>query len=382
MKNIVLMSLIAILLLSACATTRQKLTPQSNLDLKSANVYYQQKDNEKSLEKALFLYERVLKDNPEHVIALKRSADLNLFFATQIEPKKLEKDGKVDYQNMTNANKAMEFFEITYHKYDAVLRVLATFEKLTEDDRAMRRDSQKKKESCWVRMFKIGQYQFDNKMYDDAIKSIETVSKMEPARTEPYRMLIAVYQETKNDAKVEQYIKKVLETNPDDIDLQNMIGSMYYNNEEYDKAIVYFDKIMKARPLDINNMLLLSSCYTEKKDYPTALTILEKVLKLEPQNKDALVSAKLLARASDNKTAEIDYMKRLLPLDSSVEFLEEYCLRMNALEQFEGLMPYAEMWYAKDPTSKGAITLCIFLAGKMGRKDLEKKYSDIYKTLQ
>lgn len=382
MRNIILLSLIAILLISACSTNRQKLTPQSNLDLKSANVYFQQKDNEKSLEKALSLYERVLTDNPEHVIALKRSADLNLFFGTQIEPKRLEKDGKVDYQNMVNANKVIEYFTLAYNKYDAVLRVMNTFEKLTEEDRAMRRDSQKKKESCWVRMFKIGQFQFENKMNDDAIKTLESVSKMEPTRTEPYRMLIAVYQETKNNAKMEQYINKVLETDPDDVDLQNMIGAMHYNNKEYDKAIPYFEKIMKARPLDINNMLLLSSCYTEKKDYPTALSILEKVLKLEPENIDALISAKDLARAADNQAAEIDYWKRILAKDPSVENLEVFCYRMIAFEKYNDLMTYAEMWYTKAPTSKDAVSVCITIAVKMGRKDLEKKYSDIFKTLQ
>jgi len=382
MKNIIIIGAVLLLLLTACASNRQKLSPQANLNLKSANVYYQQKDIEKSLEKALSLYEKVLQDNPQHVLALKRSADLNLFFATAIEPKKNEKDGIVEYRNMDKAHSAIEYFKITYPRYNMVLDVLNTFPKLNEDERAIKRDAQKKKESSWVRMFRIGQYQFENKLYNDAINTLEYVYQLDPKRNEPLRVLVAVYQETKNEEKTEYFLNKVLEVSPDDIGIIRMMGDNYYNRQMYDKAIPFYEKILNVRPLDVNNMLLLSSSYIELKKYQNAYEVLVKVLKLEPNNKDVLISAKELARVLGNQAAEIEYMKKILTLDSSKENLEEFVFRMINFEKYDDLMPYAEDWYYKDTTNKTAVGVCITIANKIGRKDLEKKYGDIFKTLQ
>ena len=47
MKHAFLLGLVILLVLTACSANRQKLSPQGNLNLKSANVYYQQKDNER-----------------------------------------------------------------------------------------------------------------------------------------------------------------------------------------------------------------------------------------------------------------------------------------------------------------------------------------------
>jgi len=382
MKNALLIGLVLLLVLSACSSARQKLSPQGNLNLKSANVYYQDKDNEKSLEKALNLYNRVLTDNPKHVIALKRTADINLFFASQLEPKKVEKDGKVEYQNMQNANKVIALFTITYGKYDSVLTVLNTFKDLKEDERSMKRDATRKKESSWVRMFKIGQYLYEQKRYDDAIPTFEMLYAMDNKRQEPLRMLVATYQETKNEAKFEEYVKKVLVESPDDAEMVNLMGAFYYNKQDYAKAVDYFKKVLVTRPLDTNNMLLLADTYLQMNELQLSYEMLQKVLKFEPDNLNVLTSAKDISAKMNNKDAELDYWKKILDLNPTTKVLEEYCFRMYNLQVFDNVMPYAEMWFQKDPTNKTAVSTCILFANKIGRKDLEKKYTDIYKSLQ
>jgi hypothetical protein len=62
--------------------------------------------------------------------------------------------------------------------------------------------------------------------------------------------------------------------------------------------------------------------------------------------------------------------------------LEKYCYRMYTLQKFDGLMEYAEKWFNLDTTNKSAADMCTLVANKIGRKDLEKKYSDISKKLQ
>ena len=382
MKKVLLFGLVMLLVLSACATSRQKLSPQGNLNLKSANVYYTQKDNEKSLEKALDLYNKVLADNPNHLVALKRTADINFYYATQIEPVVREKDGVKEYQNMNNAKKVIDLYVITYGKYDAVLTVLNSFEKLTEDERSMKRDAQKKKEGSWVRIFKIGQLLFDTKDFDGATNAFEIANKLDPSKQEPLRMLVAVYQEKKDENKTELYLAKVLAASPDDPEMIKMMGAHYYNKKQYEQAISYFKKTQVAFPLDVNNLLLLSAAYSELKQYQNSLDVLGKVIKLQPDNLDALISSKELARALDNKTAEIDFMKRIIALDPSSKNLEEYCLRLINFGMYDDLMSYTEMWFEKDKTNTVAISSCILVATKIGRKDIEKKYGDIYKALQ
>jgi tetratricopeptide (TPR) repeat protein len=382
MKKALLFALVLTLVLGACSANRQKLSPQANLNLKSANVYYQQKDNETSLLRALDLYERVLSDNPDHVVALKRSADLNLYFATKEEPAKAEKDGVVQYLKMENAKKVIGLFQITHARYSKVIEVMDTFEKLNDDEKAVRRDSQRKKESSWVRLFKIGQLQFENKLFGDAVETFEIVYNLDKTRQEALRMLVAVYQETGDNEKFELYMDRVLAVAPDDADMIKLKGAYHYNKKEYAEAAEYFRRTMLTNPLDTNNMLLLSSCYAELKDYQPALDILVRVLRLEPENLDVLISAKDLSAVLNNKTAEIEYWKRILALDSSVKNLEDFSFRMFYLEEYQTAMPYAEMWYEKDNTNKLAVSTCITLANKIGRPDLEKKYSDIYKRLQ
>ena len=386
MKKVFLFGLISLLILTACSHNRQKLSPQGNLNLKSANVYFQQRDDEKSLEKALLLYEKVLTDNPKHMLALKRSADLNYFFATQIEPIRNEKDGKVEYARLDNAKQAINYFKKTYGKYDSVLTVIGTFEKLNEKERAIKRDSSKKKESSFIKLLKFGQYLAD-KVFNPkpdfplSISTLEYLHKLEPERQEPMRLLVAVYQETKDSTKYEQFMKKILAVSPDDPDMMEMMAAYYFNDKEYEKALDYFKKILVARPLDINNMLLLAETYIILKDNQNALNILERALLLEPENLNVLKSAKNISRALDNVEAEMSYWARILSLSSSVENLEAFVLRKVILNDYTDLMPYAEQWFEKAPTSENAVIACYNIAKAIGRRDLELKYSEIFKRL-
>jgi len=387
MKKVFFFSLIIFPLLTACSQNRQKLSPQGNLYLKSANVYIQQKDDEKSLEKALMLYEKVLEVNPNHVLALKRSADINYLYATQIEPTKTEKEDKtVIYDRLDSASKAVTYFKKTYGKYDSVLTVIDTFEKLNEKEKTIKRDSSKKKENSYIKMLKISQYLADKKWnpkpdYELSINTLEYLHELDPERWEPMRLLVAVYQETQDTTNFEIYLKKVLAVNPDDPDLMDMIAAFHYNNKEYDKAAVYFKKIMVSRPLDVNNMLLLAETYVMLNENQSALNVLEKALVLEPNNLNVLNSAKNISLSLNNLEAEMLYWARILSLDTSVKNLEAYVIRKVILNDFTNLMQYAEQWFEKDSSNKDAVIACFNIAKAIGRKDLEFKYNEIFKSL-
>jgi tetratricopeptide (TPR) repeat protein len=381
MKKALLIGLVIMIVLSACSANRQKLSPQGNLYLKSANVYYQQRDNETSLLKSLSLYEKVLENNPNHVLALKRSADLNYYFALPIEPKKDVKEGQAVFSNMENAVKAIDYFKITYAKYDAVLTVMNTFEKLSEAERAIKRDATKKKESSWVKMLKISQLLIETKKYDDASGTLEYIAKLDPSKQEPLRMMVILFQETKDSQKFEYYLNKVLDVSPGDVEMLQLLGVHYYNNKEYAKAAANFNEVMKLKPLDIDNMINLTDSYLELGDSLSAMTVNSKILKIEPDNVTALITAKDISKKLGNQADEIAYMKRIIDIEPTAANLKAYLYMMVIYNNYEDVLDYAEQWYALDNTNKEAVQMCYIIAQKINRKDLMTKYNDIYQAL-
>jgi tetratricopeptide (TPR) repeat protein len=379
MKKALLFALVTILLLSACSSNRQKLSPQANLYLKSANVYYSQKDNDDLLKKALGLYEKVLADNPNHVIALKRSADLNYFFALRIEPKKDDKTGTIS--GLENASEAIRLFKITYGKYDSVVTVMNTFEKLNDEERSIKRDAARKKESSWVKIFRISQMQIEKAQYPEAKTNLETLISLDPNRQEPLRSMVILAQASQDTTSFELYLTKVLAQSPDDKDMLRMLGVHYYNKQEYAKAITYFEKIMNMDLTDLDNLTNLTNAYYELGDYNAANAVNQRILRIEPDNLGALITAKDIARKLGNQDDEILYMQKIVAKTPTPENLRAYCYMMLNYQKYDGLMEYAERWYELEPTNSEAIQMCWTVATRTNRKDLAQKYIDIYNAL-
>ena len=62
MKKPIFILCIIMIVLTACSTARQKLSPQGNVNLKTADVYYSQQN----VEQAEAYYKKVLEDNPDY----------------------------------------------------------------------------------------------------------------------------------------------------------------------------------------------------------------------------------------------------------------------------------------------------------------------------
>ena len=131
MKKQIIIFCLMLLVLTACSTARQKLSPQGNVNLKTADVYYSQQD----VEQAEIYYLKVLEDNPDHAIALRRLGDISLFKA----------------ENFTA--REVEFYEDAYHYYAKAISVTEQFPNLTDQDRIDLRDMKKRKERAWTRIF-------------------------------------------------------------------------------------------------------------------------------------------------------------------------------------------------------------------------------------
>jgi tetratricopeptide (TPR) repeat protein len=361
MKQYLIIALAAALLLAACAAPRQKLSPQGNVNLKTANVYYAQQN----VEEASKYYTLVLQDNPDHVLALRRMADINL------------------YNGERFADKALELNQEAYRGYDKAIRILEGFTDLKESDQADLRDMKKRRSSAWTRIFKLGETQYDEGNTQAAMEIFEITGKLDPTRLEPLIKLKTIYQkDLKDDAKAEAILRQLYDKDPDNLLLIQEMGIFYINKKDYAAAIPFFEQVKVKEPLNVNNLMNLSYSYFESGNYQKAKESNDLVLNLEPQNPDALTDAKYIAYKLNDNNAALGYLMRLLNLRDNDQDYTEIAALLNEMKMYGDLITYGEKWYAYDETSKLAVQYIVFAAQQVKNKTLETKYTEILKNMQ
>lgn len=360
MKRLVILALAAMLFLTACATNREKLNPRAMVDLKSANVAY----NQQNVEEALRYYNLVLTDNPNHAHALRRVADINLYYGETI------------------ADKAAEYNKAAYEGYDKAIATMEKYEKTTDEERATIRDMKKRRISAWTRIFNAADAQLTEGNTAKAIEIFELVSAMDPARTEPLYKLANIYQkELKDEAQAEAILLKIYEVDPNDAEVQQQMGIFYLNKKDYTAAIPFFEKVKLAEPLNVNNLMNLSFCQFELEQYEAAKLNNQLVLAIEPRNEDAISDAKYIAYKLKDNAGALDYLKQLLALRDNDKDYQEISFLLNEMKNYAEMITYARKWYNYDETNKDAVRLVILGAQKTGNKALETEYNNILKKI-
>lgn len=361
MKKLIILSLAVMLLLAACATSRQKLSPQANVNFKTANVYYSQKN----VDEAAKYYKKVLADNPEHAVAIRRIADINYYNAEQF------------------ADKSVELNKAAYEGYTKAIKITQGFQNLKEKELADIRDMENRKKSAWTRIYKKAEDQLAAGNTEDAISTFKLVADLDPNRDEPDQMLFSIYQKDpakENDAAA--LANKMYEKDPTNTVLIRLKGAFHYNKKEYNEALKYFEKIKELDPENVDNLLSISVCRYEIKDYEGTLQNLQAVLVIQPNNIDALTDAKITAYELGRKTLAFDYLKRLIDLKQDEDLLRQITALCNETENYTELIRYAEMWYGQNSNNKEPVQWLILAAGKTKNKTLEKKYTDILKKMK
>lgn len=360
MKKLMIIAIAMIIVLAGCSTARQKLSPQGNVNLKTANVYYQQQN----VEKAEAYYLKVLEDNPEHAEALRRLGDINLH----------------NGENFTE--RAVELYSKAFDYYTRAIKVYESFSNITDDERVALRDMKKRKESCWARIYKIGEEQLAAGNTKAAMDIFEMVSKMEPSRPEPMIQLKNIYlKELKDDAKAEQIILTLLKADPNKLAYLLEAGAFYYNKQNFAEAVKYFEQARPQIPRDADNYMNISSCYFELGNYSKAMEATQTALGMDPTNVDLLDNAKNIALRMNDKDKAIEYLTDLIERRSKESDFTEIVNLYLEKENYPQMIKYAEKWYNWDNTNDYAVRYLILAAQKTGNKILEDKYTNILKNM-
>ena len=362
MKHLIIIALAAMLLLSACATSRQKLSPNANVALRTANMELANGN----VDVALKNYEIVLGDRPDHAVALSKTG--RIYF---------KKASDLPDSALANYTKA----------YDLINRSIKVYESFTPQTEADLKEIKELKDlrtSAWARIFKMGEDQQAAGNTKDAIQIFEAVYALDSTRDEPLRMLFDIYREDKNSIdKAESTLLMLHEKKPSDLAILKTLGAFYYSDrKDYAKAVTYFEQVKAQEPANINTLQFLAFSQYELGRYDDALGNIQMVLSLEPNNLDALADAKSIAYRLNNKELALDYLKKLLAIKEGEDELREITVLLNEMKRYQEMITYAEKWYEFNSSSKDAVLLIIGGAKELKNKTLEKKYNDIFKKMK
>ncbi|HPV14828.1 MAG TPA: hypothetical protein PL126_04175 [Candidatus Cloacimonadota bacterium] len=361
MRNLSIVVLAVVLLITACAGPRQKLTPKANVALRTANMNYSQK----IIEDAEKNYLIVLEDCPEHAEALSRMGRISYARAEQLPAVALE-----------NYTKAFDYVSRSIETY-------SSFDPITDSDRREIKELTDLRTSSWTRIFQIAEKERTDGNTKEAVEIYQKLMKMDPSRDEPLRMMYEVYRDDPTKAELaEQTLMQIYAKNPEDLGVLKTLGAFYYNEkEDYTKALEFYEKVKAKEPTDVNTLQLIAVCQYELEMYEDALSNLQMVLNIEPQNTDALFDAKSVAYRLKNNDLALEYMRKLLAIHEGEEELREISLLLAEMNRTEEMITMAEKWYELNPSSKDAVLLIINGAKATKNKTLETKYSNIYKSM-
>lgn len=360
MKRLIIVILALLITLSACAVQRHKLSAQGNVNLKTANVYYAQKN----VEEARKYYTLVVQDNPDHALALRRLADIDMYDAERF------------------ADRAVELNKSAYERYSKALVNMEKYAKPKEKELAEIRDIKKRKTSSWTRVFKAAEAQQQAGNTLEAIKIFETVSAMDTTRIEPLVKLKDIYmKDLKDEAKAEEILLDLYAKDSTNPILLQELGIFYMNKQDYAAAIPFLEKVKQIEPLNANNLMNLAYSQFKLDQFENARINNQLVLNLEPNNLFALTDAKLIAYKLDDKETAVMYLKRLLNERDDDKDYQEISFLLNELKNYEDMITYAKKWHAYDELNKDAVLLVILGAQKTGNKTLETEYQTILKRM-
>lgn len=82
-------------------------------------------------------------------------------------------------------------------------------------------------------------------------------------------------------------VEKLLESDPNNVDLLDWLAFMYYSNNEIDKAIGTYKRALVIKPDNENQHYYLANSYFKKGNYEEAKKCWKEVIRLKPNSKIA-----------------------------------------------------------------------------------------------
>lgn len=360
MRKLMIALLVLMLALGACSTARQKLSPQANVNAKTANVYYAQKN----VDKAQSFYALVLEEHPDHALSLRRMGDIFL------------------HKGENFPDKAVEYNKEAFLYYSKALDIYGEYENLTDEERLDIRGMTRNREGAWVRIYRAGDLKLEDSQTREAMEIFELAHELNPERFEPMIRLKDIYQkEFEDNERAEEILLALIEQDPDNLDYNLETGAFFYNIKDYNKAAMYFEKVSVLAPANLNNLQNLAFAYYEISQYEKALSVIQKALDLSTTDPDLLESAAEIADKSGKQELKVQYLKQLIEIRHITDDYAVLVSTLNQLEKYQDMIEYAQKWYQWDNESKDAVNFIILGAAQLGNDALRETFSKILRSM-
>lgn len=129
---------------------------------------------------------------------------------------------------------------------------------------------------------------------DDAVEQLVLIEKSNPEDRQSRYLLALIYSAQKKfDKAAEEYeviLKSWTAESPDSGDAYFYLGQLYYSQHDYEKAVVQFKKVLELNPQNVELLSFLGALYVDMNREDDAIVMFKKVLELDSNNDAALNS--------------------------------------------------------------------------------------------
>ncbi len=359
----ILITMMMLVFTVSLSAKSQKIRGKSKVDLRSANLYLQSQ----KFEKALGLYLKVIEETPDNVESLKNIADIHFKFGMEPE------------EGMIPLNEFKES-AVYYQKVKAVFDSIPDWREYNgfED---IYKDTNLKLRSIWAKIFIIGQNELSEDRINESEAIFEDLLLFAPDSIKTYMMLAMIEEKKGDKEKQMKYFSRILEKNPNNEQVIEIMANNFYEKAEYDKAAEYYIRLTVLNPTKVDNFSYAAFSYYNLKDYTKSLEYFEKVYEIDPNNVEAIANAASIAQTLKNDEKSKKYLILAFEKEPSKENAAAIVIYLSGKNLWDDAIKYAEKWYELDKSNKDAVQMLLYFADKANNKTIKAKYQKIFNDL-
>ncbi|MCI5080882.1 MAG: tetratricopeptide repeat protein [Saprospiraceae bacterium] len=178
-------------------------------------------------------------------------------------------------------------------------------------------------------LLKYSEFQLILKKYDESMRTIDRVLKIDPQNSEAYFMFGMNFSELGDTARAINSFQESVSFNPDLVDAWIKLGQLY-NEQGSPLAGKFFDNAVRVAPNNIEALHAKADYLTDQNELSEAISTFREITVLAPQYEDAYFNMGLLYLDMDSIQKGYDHLD--LALKTSPTFIRAYYFRGIAAE--------------------------------------------------
>jgi tetratricopeptide (TPR) repeat protein len=131
---------------------------------------------------------------------------------------------------------------------------------------------------------KRGNLRLMNDDYEGALKDGMYVLKLNANYYGGYALIKAIYEKMGQPDKAITYQKKMLELQPDNINLTHNLALLYHKRNQPERALELLNELIDKNPIKADFFVSRASLMLNKEDYPAAKADFDRAISVEPKN--------------------------------------------------------------------------------------------------